>query len=78
MEAIDQSGQLVNDEVAAGVLDMSPSTLRSWRCRGVGPVYIKLGHGKRAAVRYDLRDLARFIEQGRQDSSSSVRAAFEE
>jgi hypothetical protein len=78
MESLDQSRQLVDDQVAAGYLDMSPSTLRSWRCRGIGPVYIKLGHGKRAAVRYDLRDLAHFIEQGRHVSSSSVRAASEE
>lgn len=78
MLTADQSRQLVDDRAAASYLDMSPSTLRSWRCRGVGPVYIKLGRGKRAAVRYDLRDLAQFIEQGRQDSSSSVRAAAEE
>ena len=70
--------RLVDDKAAADYLDMKPSTLRSWRCRGVGPVYIKLGCGKRSAVRYDLRDLARFIEQGRQDFSSSVRAASEE
>jgi len=69
---------LINDKAAAVRLGLSPPTLRSWRCRGVGPVYIKLGHGKRAAVRYDLRDLAQFIEQGRHDSSSSVRAASEE
>jgi hypothetical protein len=69
---------LVDDKQAAERLGMKPPTLRSWRCRGVGPVYIKLGHGKRAPVRYDLRDLARFIEQGRHVSSSSVRAASEE
>jgi hypothetical protein len=67
--------QLVDDLTAADLLDLAPSTLRSWRCRGVGPVYIKLGHGKRASVRYDLRDLAQFIEQGRCVSLSSVRAA---
>jgi len=76
MEPFPESSGLVNDNAAASYLQMSPSTLRSWRCRGVGPVYFKLGRGKRAAVRYDLRDLARFIEQGRHDSS--VRAAFEE
>jgi len=67
---------LIDDKEAAQRLGMKPPTLRSWRCRGVGPAYIKLGRGKRAAVRYDLRDLARFVEQGRRDSS--VRAAFEE
>jgi len=69
---------LIDDKAAAVRLGVSAPTLRSWRCRGLGPTYIKLGRGKRAAVRYDLRDLAQFIEQGRQDSSSSVRAASEE
>ena len=67
--------QLIDDLMAAYLLDLAPSTLRSWRCRGVGPVYIKMGNGKRAAVRYDLRDLAQFIDNGRCDPPSSVRAA---
>lgn len=67
---------LVDDGVAASYLGLKPPTLRSWRCRGVGPTFVKLGFGRNAAVRYDLRDLARFIEQGRH--VSSVRAASEE
>jgi len=67
---------LVDDRVAA--MDLKPPTLRSWRCRGVGPAFVKLGRGRNAAVRYDLRDLAQFIEQGRHNSTSSVRAAYEE
>jgi hypothetical protein len=72
-ENIQQS--LVDDRAAAEVLCLKPPTLRSWRCRGVGPTFVKLGAGRNAAVRYDLRDLAQFIEQGRHVSSSSVRAA---
>lgn len=64
---------LIDDRAAAVVLGVSPPTLRSWRCRGVGPTFVKLGTGRNAAVRYDLRDLAQFIEQGRH--VSSVRAA---
>lgn len=66
---------LIDDKAAAAVLGVSPSTLRSWRCRGVGPAFVKLGTGRNAAVRYDLRDLAQFIEQGRHVSFSLVRAA---
>jgi len=75
MRSIDKETQLVDDLLAADLLDMKPSTLRSWRCRGVGPTFVKLGIGRNAAVRYDLRDLAQFIEQGRCVSPSSVRAA---
>lgn len=39
---------------AAAVLGLSPETLRSWRCRGVGPTcWRRFGR----AVRYDLRGL---------------------
>lgn len=69
---------LIADAEAARFLGISPSTMRSWRCRGVGPRFVKLGSGKKAAVRYDLRDLAQFIDNGRRVSHSSVRAAFEE
>jgi hypothetical protein len=69
---------LMDDKAAAEKLGLSPSTLRSWRCRGVGPAFVKLGRGKKAAVRYHPRDLDRFIDHGRHVSSSSVRAASEE
>jgi hypothetical protein len=68
---------LVDDIAAAEMLGIKPPTMRSWCCRGVGPAYVKLGTGRNAAVRYDLRDLAQFIEQGRH-ASSSVRAASED
>ena len=67
---------LVDDKAAAERLGLKPPTLRSWRCRGVGPTFVKLGIGRNAAVRYDLRDLARFIEHGRH--VSSVRAVSED
>jgi hypothetical protein len=72
------NNNLVDDKVAADRLGLKPPTLRSWRCRGVGPTFSKLGNGRNSAVRYDLRDLAQFIEQGRHVSSFSVRAASEE
>lgn len=69
---------LLTDKAAAEFLGISPSTMRSWRCRGIGPHFVKLGRGKKSAVRYDLRDLARFIDQGRHVLTSSVRAASED
>jgi hypothetical protein len=76
LEALPQN--LIDDRAAAAVLGVSPPTLRSWRCRGIGPTFVKLGAGRNAAVRYDLRDLAQFIDDGRHVSHSSVRAASEE
>jgi len=57
---------LLDDQQAAKRLGISKSTLRSWRCRGIGPVFVKMGPGKKAPVRYDNRDLAQFVEDGRQ------------
>lgn len=66
---------LLNDQQAAEWLCVSAATLRSWRCRGVGPAFIKMGNGIKAAVRYAEFDLQQFIAQSR--VTSSVRAAFE-
>lgn len=66
---------LLNDQQAAEQLGMSPATLRSWRCRGIGPAFIKMGNGSKAPVRYSESDLEAFVAQSR--VTSSVRAAFE-
>lgn len=66
----------LNDEQAAKRLGVSPATLRSWRCREIGPPFIKLGIGTQAPVRYNPDDLDEFMRQGRH--VPSVRAALEE
>jgi hypothetical protein len=71
-----ETQNLLNDHQAALRLGVSPATLRSWRCRGVGPPYVKLGHGTYASVRYNPGDLDDFVRQGRH--VPSVRAASEE
>jgi len=45
-------------EQAASYLGVSKATLEAWRCRGGGPVFLKLGK----AVRYRQADLDSFIE----------------
>lgn len=74
----EHNATLLTDILAAAYLGLKPPTLRSWRCRGVGPTFVKLGPGRNAAVRYDPIDLEEFVEQGRHVSPSSVRAAYEE
>lgn len=66
---------LFDETQVAERLRISPATLRSWRARGIGPVYVKLGTGKKSPVRYHHRDLEQYIAQGRHASSASVRAA---
>jgi hypothetical protein len=56
---------MLNDEQAARRLGVSPATLRSWRCREIGPPFIKLVLGSQAPVRYNPDDLDEFMRQGR-------------
>lgn len=41
------------------VLQVSAATLRTWRCRGTGPKFVRLGR----CVRYRPEDLARFADK---------------
>lgn len=66
---------LLNDVQAAPLLGVRPATLRSWRSRGIGPDYHKLGPGTRSAVRYDVADIRSFKAECHH--VPSVRAALE-
>jgi hypothetical protein len=68
-----EASRLLTEQEAAAYLAVSPATLRSWRCRGIGPAYIKLGSGPKAACRYNLGDLEEYIQGHRQ--VASVQAA---
>lgn len=47
------------DEVeVAGWLGLAPETLRTWRARGKGPPFAKLGE----AIRYDEEDVKAWID----------------
>lgn len=64
----------LDETKAAADLGMKPGTLRSWRSRGLGPPYTKIG----GRVRYDPADLeiykgARHV-QPRRASSAEHRA----
>ena len=53
---------------AAGYMDLKKSTLEAWRCRGGGPVFLKLGK----AVRYRKKDLDSFINARTRTSTSQT------
>jgi len=73
-----QNDNLLKESQVAERVGVSMPTLRSWRCRGVGPIYLKLGNGKRSPVRYHHGDLEQYIAHGRHVSNTSVRAARED
>lgn len=65
---------LLNEKQAATRLGISIRTLQSWRQRGCGPTYVKLGAGTRAPVRYAEVALDAFVETGARTSTSQVAA----
>lgn len=69
------SEELLKESQVAQRLGVSMPTLRSWRCRGIGPDFVKMGAGKKAPVRYSASDIESFIAQCRQ--VPPVRAAGE-
>jgi excisionase family DNA binding protein len=50
---------LMTEKEAAAYLKLSANTLPSWRCRGQGPAYIKLGR----SVRYRKSALDQYLEE---------------
>lgn len=63
------SGAMTTKE-AADYIGMSPATLNGWRFMGEGPVYLKMGTGKRAKVAYLREDLDEWLRTRRTDPAS--------
>jgi len=63
---------LITPKEAARILARPESTLRYWRCVGVGPQWIKI----EGQIFYDVADVVEYIERGRR--RPSVRAHVEE
>jgi len=57
---------LLNERQAAAFLNLSHRTLQSWRHRGGGPLFTKIG----AAVRYRPADLEAWLRQQTRASTS--------
>lgn len=60
--------QMLNERQAARIMAVSVAALRRWRREGRGPRFARLER----CVRYDLRELARFLEH---NSSGNKKAA---
>lgn len=50
---------LLDTAAVAEILGITPGTLRKWRCKGIGPAYVRLSHSK---VRYRVVDLDKWIK----------------
>ena len=61
---------LLTTAEAARFLRLSVPTMERLRVTGDGPVFIKLGSGKRCRVVYRRRDLNAWLDAQRRDSTS--------
>ncbi len=50
---------LLNTEQAGEFLAVSPETLRTWRCRGLGPAFVAISP---RCIRYRFEDLKEWTE----------------
>ena len=53
---------LLNERAVSKLLCVSLGTLRRWRLRREGPLFVKLGGGRASAVRYPLAALEAWLE----------------
>lgn len=60
--------RLVSTKELSRMWDMPESTLRYWRCAGIGPPYVKLG----GRIKYDLPDVEDYVRANKR--KPSVRA----
>ena len=59
---------LVSEQMAATYLGFTPRTLQNWRHERKGPSFIQISP---RVIRYDVRDLDRWVEEKRVSSPSA-------
>lgn len=60
--------KLLSTKEVSSILDLPESTLRYWRCAGLGPPYVRLG----GRIRYDEADVNAYVKASKR--FPSVRA----
>lgn len=63
--------KLISTKQVSTILDLPESTLRYWRCAGLGPPFVKLG----GRIKYDEADVDAYVKANKR--IPSVRAAQE-
>ena len=56
--------ELLTEAASAAILGLMPATLGSWRARGHGPAYIRLGTKRRAPIRYKRGVILEYRDRG--------------
>jgi hypothetical protein len=67
-DTTDSGPSLVSTKELSKMWNMPESTLRYWRCAGIGPIYVKLG----GRIKYDLADVEAYVRANKR--KPSVRA----
>jgi hypothetical protein len=62
------STQLLTETQAAAILGCSPNTLRTWRCQGIGPNFVKVCD---RMVRYKPDDIEAFVQSCQEDANAN-------
>ena len=55
---MDNTTALLTDDQVFQLCGIKPKTLANWRCTGVGPAFVKVGHH----IRYRPQDLQAFLD----------------
>ena len=61
--------ELLNEVAVAKQLGCQIKTLQVWRCRGVGPSFVKVGR----LVRYSIADVTEWVNARRVSSTSEIK-----
>ena len=69
VSALPLPDELLMQDRVARILIVEEKTLETWRSRGGGPVYIKIGA---RLVRYRASDVQKFIDAGARASTSET------
>jgi hypothetical protein len=66
-----KAGALLNEQAVAKQLNCEVKTLQAWRCRGGGPMFVRVGR----LIRYRPDDVQAYINSRLCASTSSPRPA---
>lgn len=65
---------LISSRDAAAYVGVTPETLENWRCKGIGPAFLKTSPTRRGKVMYRLSDITAWQEANLYSSTSEVEA----
>jgi hypothetical protein len=61
--ALPEQSAFLTTEQLARLLHRKEQTIRTWRLKGNGPKYVRLGNGTKAPVVYRWRDVETWLEE---------------